>query len=320
MRRIWRSTRDPSAGSDGTAPAAPSGTTLPHVSSHDRHVDSPGGYELIDVGDGARLERFGDRIVDRPHPAALGTRRDPGAWPAAGLRFDRERGWTGPALDQGPWPLTVDGLAMELRPTEAGQVGLFPEHLGMLGWLRAAVNGLEAAPGPPPSVLHLFAYTGLATLAMAEAGAAVTHVDSARPTVAWARRNAELASLVERPIRWIVDDALAFAEREVRRGRRYAGLVLDPPSYGHGPTGRPWRLIDHLGPLLETCVLLVEPAGFVLLTAHTPGFEGDVLASMLGRALDQRPSSVDHGDLALLSRSGQRLELGGFARWRAGAS
>ena len=294
-------------------------------------MDNPGGYELLDVGDGARLERFGERIIDRPHPAALGARREPGAWSTADLRFDRDGGWTGSRLDQGPWPLTVDGLTLELRPTEAGQVGIFPEHLHMLDWLRAAVrdyegatkgatSGADGVASPPPSVLHLFAYTGLATLALAAAGATVTHVDSARPTVAWARRNAQLAGLAERPIRWIVDDALAFAEREVRRGRRYSGLVLDPPSYGHGPTGRPWRLADHVERLLETCARLVESAGFVLLTAHTPGYEGDVLASMLGRAVDRPAAVVEHGELVLRSRAGHRLELGGFARWRARAS
>ena len=134
--------------------------------------------------------------------------------------------------------------------------------------------------GAAPAVLHLFAYTGLATLAMAAAGGAVTHVDAARPTVAWARRNAELSGLAERPIRWIVDDAVAFTDREVRRGRRYAGLVLDPPSYGHGPGSGPWRIADDLAPLLATRGDgSWSPNAFVLLTAHTPEFDEDRLAA-----------------------------------------
>jgi 23S rRNA (cytosine1962-C5)-methyltransferase len=289
-------------------------------------MDSASEYELLDVGDGARLERFGDRIVDRPHPAALGPRREPGAWSVADLRFDRDRGWTGPAAEQGSWPIEVAGLSLELRPTDAGQVGLFPEHEGMLPWLLDAVENRrsgsvrDATPASRPAVLHLFAYTGLATLAMASAGAAVTHVDSARPTVAWARRNAQLAALDDRPIRWIVDDARVFAEREVRRGRRYAGVVLDPPSYGHGPDGRAWRLIDHLEGLLATCAGLLEPAGFVLLTAHTPGFDGAVLGDMLARAVDGPTGAIDRGALVLRARTGDQLELGAFARRAAGAS
>lgn len=281
-------------------------------------------FELIDFGGGARLERFGERTVDRPHPAALGARRADEAWLGADLRFDRERGWTGPAAHAGSWPIELEGLAMELRPTEAGQLGVFPEHLAMLPWLRTAVNELAEAAGvtapQPPAVLHLFAYTGLATLALAAAGAAVTHVDSARPTVAWARRNAERSHLDDHPIRWIVDDALAFTQREARRGRRYAGLVLDPPSYGHGPAGRPWRFEDDLGTLLDAGARVLEPGGFVLLTAHTPGFDGDRLAAGLAGALSRPAGAFERGELALATDDGRRLELGDFARWPAGAS
>jgi 23S rRNA (cytosine1962-C5)-methyltransferase len=281
-------------------------------------------FQLIDFGGGARLERFADRTVDRPHPAALGARRDAEAWLRADLRFDRDRGWTGPAANAGSWPVAFEGLSMELRPTEAGQLGVFPEHLAMLPWLRTRVTEPAAASGgtepPAPAILHLFAYTGLATLAMAAAGAAVTHVDSARPTVAWARRNAERSDLDDRPIRWIVDDAPAFTQREARRGRRYAGVVLDPPSYGHGPAGRPWRLEDDLGALLDTCARVLEPGGFVLLTAHTPSFDGDRLASNLAGALARPAGAFERGELAISTEDGRRLELGAFARWPAGRS
>jgi 23S rRNA (cytosine1962-C5)-methyltransferase len=275
------------------------------------------GHALLDVGGGARLERFGARVSDRPHPAALGERRDPAAWRATDLRFDRDRGWTGGAgVDVAePWTIEIDGLAMELRATDAGQVGLFPEHAAMLPWLREQVAGRAAAGGDPPAaVLHLFAYTGLVTLALAEAGASVVHVDASRPTVAWARRNAASSGLADRPVRWIVDDAVAFTEREVRRGRRYAGIVLDPPSYGHGPGSGAWRIEDDLAPLLAAAGGLLEPDGFILLTAHTAGFEEHRLAAEIETALRRRPSAIETGPLELSTEDGRTLGLGAFAR------
>jgi 23S rRNA (cytosine1962-C5)-methyltransferase len=282
-------------------------------------VSEPG-YRLEDVGGAARLEQFGERLVDRAAPAALGARGDPARWAAADLRFERDRGWAGPGVAAGPWPIEVAGLTLELRATEAGQVGLFPEHLAMLPWLREEIAARVAGGGDVPAVLHLFAYSGLATLAMASAGGAVTHLDAARPTVAWARHNAAASGLADRPIRWIVDDAVAFTAREIRRGRRYAGVVLDPPSYGHGPGSGAWRIEVDLASLLGGVTRVLEPGGFVLLTAHTPGFDADRLAHDLGRALGRLPDAVEAGDLALETADGRRLELGAFARSAGGAS
>lgn len=257
-------------------------------------------------------------MIDRPLPTALGARRDPEAWRAADLRFERERSWTGDADSRRPWPIEIDGLTLELRPTEAGQVGLFPEHAAMLPWLREQVAARNDV-AETPAVLHLFAYTGLVTLALAAAGARVTHVDASRPTVGWARSNAKSSGLADRPIRWIVDDATAFASREARRGRRYAGVVLDPPSYGHGPGAGAWRIGDDLPPLLAVAGSLLVPGGFILLTAHTPELGPDRLAGMVARAIDRPHAAIDHGELGLTTTDGRRVELGAFARSSGGA-
>ena len=244
-------------------------------------------------------------------------------WRDADLRFDRDEGWTAEAADKAPWSVEVRGITLELRPTEAGQIGLFPEHLAMLPWLEERVSERVGArgstTGQPPAVLNAFAYTGLATLALAVASAAVTHLDSSRPSVAWARTNAKRSELHDRPVRWIVDDAPAFIEREIRRDRRYEGLILDPPSYGHGPTGQAWRIEDGLAPLLDGAARILEPRGFVLLTAHSPGFDGDRLATALATALASPPGEVDRGELTVSTGDGRRLELGAFARWSGGA-
>jgi 23S rRNA (cytosine1962-C5)-methyltransferase len=303
-------------------------------------------YALLDVGDARRLERFGGIVVDRPAPGADGhVPQDPAAWAAADARFDRaergavaHEGWTTPdGQPVEPWQVEDGELRFELRLAPSGQVGLFPEQHAGRAWIGRQAARI-AQPGPPAAdardwgaraaafsgptaILNLFAYTGAATIRAARSGAAVTHVDSSRPAVAWARHNAALNDLAGAPIRWISDDAAAYVERELRRGRRYAGIVLDPPSYGHGATGQAWRLPVDLPALLASCAeLLDDGPAFILLSAHTPGFGPDRLGEVLLEALEPvvgsgTGASIEVADQSLLSDTGTRLHLGSMARW-----
>jgi 23S rRNA (cytosine1962-C5)-methyltransferase len=277
-------------------------------------MESPPGHELLDAGDGRRLERFGPRIVDRPAPGALMPRRDRRAWSGAHLRFDRDSGWAGSVDPGAPWEMELDGLRLELRATPSGQVGLFPEHIGELSWLATAVR---AGPDPGLPVLNLFAHTGLVTLALARVGGRVAHVDASRPAVAWARRNATSSGLGHAPVRWLVEDAERFVARELRRGARYAGVVLDPPSWGHARGARTWRLAQRLEALVEAVAALTDRRGFCLLTAHTTGLEPTLLADLLAAAFQRPPGGVELAPLRLSARSGASLDLGWRARLRA---
>jgi 23S rRNA (cytosine1962-C5)-methyltransferase len=268
------------------------------------------GYRLLDAGDGRRLEAFGERVVDRPAPMAAAARRDPGAWSQADLRFDRPTGWRGSPAALEPWTIRLAELTLELRPTTSGQVGLYPEHLVRLPWLRHQVGRSV----PSPAVLNLFAYSGLATLAIAAAGGSVAHVDAARSAVAWARHNARLSGLDGRAIRWIVDDAGSFVAREVRRGNRYDGIVLDPPSWGHAPDGAGWRLDARLASLLAGCASLAARGGvFCLLSAHTTGLAPEALSALVADAFQRDPGDVEAGPMALEAASGAELVLGAYA-------
>jgi 23S rRNA (cytosine1962-C5)-methyltransferase len=271
------------------------------VSGDDAPVE---GFELIDAGDGRRLERLGDHVIDRPAPGAWFGRRAPLAWADADLRFDRDRGWTGTGLAEARagWTVALHGVTLELRPTDAGQVGVFPEHISMLPWLIERV-----AERDQPSVLQLFASTGLTTLALAQAGATVAHVDAAKSSVAWARRNAALGGLDNRPVRWLVDDARDFVAREIRRNRRFDGVVLDPPTYGHGTGGKTWRLDRDLEPLIVDIRRLLAQDGFILLTAHSESINAGSLGAYLG-------PGAEVGELTLDATSGATLRLGAFAR------
>ena len=249
-----------------------------------------------------------DTTVDRTAPGATQRRLAPSAWGAADLRFDRSRGWSGRREVDEARLAGVEGLVFELRATDSGGVGLFPEQVANAAWLEAATRS-RAGGGRSPTVLNLFAHTGLLTLVAARAGATVTHVDAARGAVAWARRNAELSGLADRPVRWIVDDALDYARREARRGRRYDGVLLDPPTYGHG-AGRPWRIETDLTELLDTCQAVLASDPFVLLTAHTTGIEADQLEGAVRSAFPAIARRVETIPLELEAESGAVLRLG----------
>lgn len=285
-------------------------------------------YELLDFGAGRRLERFADAVLDRPCPQADGPQEDRALWRSVTARYDGSRAadgvwkpsskkWADGLACRAP---LVDGAAIDLAvtPTPAGQVGFFPEQHESWRWIAQRVGRLAAArPEAPPRVLNLFAYTGGSTLAAAVAGAEVTHVDASKPSVQLARHNAQRSGVAESPIRWIVEDAVRYCQREVRRGSRYDLVVLDPPTYGHGTKGESWRLERDLGGLLELCAELVGGVGHgFLVTCHTPGIGPAELSAYLSEAVighcGQPPAA---GELVLATRAGRRVEMGVWARW-----
>ena len=283
-------------------------------------------YGLIDSGAGRKLERYGRFSVVRPEPQCLWSPSLPAdRWDAADAVFDptdeEDAGrWNlkGPAASLGNgqgWPLSWRDVAFQGRFTSFRHLAFFPEQAANWAFLDGAVR---AAPGQP-KVLNLFGYTGVASLVMAKAGAAVTHVDASKRAVAWARENAELSGLAERPIRWITEDARKYVQREVRRGSRYEGIILDPPKYGRGPDGEVWRLFEDLPELVGLCAeLLSENARFLVLNAYAERISGAAMSGLLAEKLRGRGGRIEWGELALEQEDGRRaIGMSFFARWQA---
>jgi 23S rRNA (cytosine1962-C5)-methyltransferase len=230
-------------------------------------------HELLDAGDGRKLERFGGIVLDRPEPQAMWRPRlDATAWTAAHARFaaggdDESGGWTLAAAVPDVWPMRYGSVRIGCRLTSFRHVGIFPDQQPHWAYLENAVARRTAA-GSTPRILNLFAYTGVASLVAAAAGAHVTHVDASRKALDWARENQAASSLPADGIRWILDDAKKFVAREVRRGSRYDGIVVDPPKYGHGPKGEVWDVFADLRELVEGCRDVLAPGGFVVLTVY----------------------------------------------------
>jgi len=248
--------------------------------------------------------------VDRPAAGAERLRpRDPARWPGADLRYERDGPsgrWIAAPGASSPWTVDAGSFRLELRPTTSGEVGCYPEHAAAWALIGAAVAVGRAR------VLNLFAHTGGATLAAASAGGAVTHVDAARTAVAWARRNAALSGLAGAPVRWIIDDAAAFAAREARRGRRYDLVVADPPAYGHGTGARRWHLAADLPALLAACRELGAGDGppMLVLTSHSAALSADDLIDVVRAAWHGALVRPEVTALRLVTDDGRAVEVG----------
>ena len=277
-------------------------------------------YALQDSGDGKKLERYGGFTVVRPEPQCFWSPRDPAAFDAANAVFDPQQ----EEEDSGRWRFdrhgAIDAFPLKWRDvrftgrfTPFRHLAFFPEQAANWEWLDARVRGLDR-----PKILNLFGYTGVASLAAAAAGAEVTHVDASKKSVTYARENADLSGLSDHPIRWIVEDARKYVAREVRRGSKYHGIILDPPKYGRGPTGEVWRLFEDMPGLLKDCAaLLDDDADFLLLNAYAARISGLSLAHMMAEATHDRAGRIDWGELAL-SEDGpdaRAIGLSFFARW-----
>ena len=275
-------------------------------------------YEVLDTGDGEKLERWGQIVLRRPDPQTIWPKAEPALWRQAQAHYHRsEKGggsWEFFAKLPERWTVRYGDLRFYVRPTGFKHTGLFPEQAANWDWMAERIR--QSGRGDV-RVLNLFGYTGGATLACAAAGAHVTHVDAAKGMVSWAKENRELSGLPETSFRWIVEDALAFIRREIRRGSRYDGILMDPPSYGRGPSGEVWKLEQELYGLIETAAqLLSDRPVFFLINSYTTGFQASVLSNMIGKCvLSRHGGTADSHELCLPVTTGGVLPCGATGRW-----
>ncbi len=276
-------------------------------------------YELIDCGRGEKLERWKDKLLVRPDPQAIwNTPRNHRGWKHPDAQYNRSSSgggaWAENKLQGNKWQVRYGDLTFQVGLMNFKHTGLFPEQAANWDWARKQI----ASAGRPISVLNLFAYTGGATVACAAEGASVCHVDAAKGMVQWARENAKCSGLEEKPIRWIVDDCAKFVEREIRRGRRYDAIIMDPPSYGRGPSGEIWKLEDNLYPFVELVsgVLSDDPL-FVILNSYTTGLSPSVLTYILQTVVGGKfGGHTLSAELGLpVSATGLALPCGATGRW-----
>lgn len=266
-------------------------------------------YELLDSGHGRKLERFGRYLLARPCAQAIwAPQKEASLWDSADAVFERRpgKGWQVRTELPESWRITIEGLHFRLSPTDFGHLGIFPEQRSLWRWISRTLTNENMAGREQTSVLNLFAYSGGSTLAAARCGASVCHLDASKGMVKWARDNAELNTLTDAPIRWIVDDVNRFLDREIRRQRLYDAVILDPPTYGHGKNEEVYKLEEELIATVEKCwMLLSENPIFVLLTSHTPTCTPRALQNILiSTGTGRRTSCHVTGEMLLEGRSG----------------
>ena len=276
-------------------------------------------YALIDSGKGRKLERFGPYLLSRPCSQAVWqTQLSEKEWDKADATFSREQEnkWTQKRLLPSTWQIEVAGLLFKISTTDFGHLGIFPEQRPFWDWIQTIVKAY-ATVAFKPRVLNLFAYSGGSTLAAAKAGAAVCHLDASKGMVAWARENAELNHLEKASIRWIVEDVKKFLMRELKRGSRYEGIILDPPSFGRGAKGEIFKIEEEIVELLHDCrELLSDNPLFILFSCHTPGFSPLVMHHLMMQTMQELNGTLEVGEMVL---AGQKPALdvpsGTYAKW-----
>lgn len=276
-------------------------------------------YEVLDASKGEKLERWGKYILVRPDPQVIwDTPRNHAGWRKRNAHYHRSSkgGGSWEIFDLPErWSIKYKDLTFNLQPFSFKHTGLFPEQAVNWDWFSEKIRNEK---GRQIKVLNLFAYTGGATLAAAKAGAAVTHVDASKGMVSWAKENAAASGLERAPIRYIVDDCVKFVEREIRRGNRYDGIIMDPPSYGRGPKGEVWKIEDNIHHFIQLCAKLLsnEPL-FFLINSYTTGLQAGVLSYMISGEIGKKYSGIVTADEIGLpvKESGLVLPCGASGRW-----
>jgi 23S rRNA (cytosine1962-C5)-methyltransferase len=277
-------------------------------------------YELIDSGNGRRLERFGEFTLDRPDPEVLWQKcLSPARWNEADAVF--KDGWINKNHVPERWQMEEGEIKFWSKLAPFKHTGVFPEQAGQWEYVNRRISKLVSdkneSVNKNTNVLNLFAYTGIASLFAAKAGAKVTHLDASRPAITWANENRDLNGMQDAPIRWIVDDAIKFTEREIKRGVKYDAIMMDPPVYGHGPTGEIWDFNKDFPRLLENCRQIISDTPlFVLVNAYAISSSSTTLANTLQGYFGNFGGTIENGELTLKETSaGRLLSTGIWARW-----